>query len=101
MGQHWEILIPVILIALLFFGTKRLPEMGSAIGKTIKEFQKSMREVTEPEHPSAAVPPAVPAERPQLAQPSAPAAPAIPAASAETAPEARPAENKTPEATAS
>jgi sec-independent protein translocase protein TatA len=85
MGQHWEILIPVLLIALLFFGTKRLPEMGSAIGKTIKEFQKSMREVTEPEQPSAAVPPATPVERPQLSQPSAPATPGpSAAATAET-----------------
>ncbi len=93
MGQHWEILIPVLLIALLFFGTKRLPEMGSAIGKTIKEFQKSMREVTEPERPSAAVPPATPAAQPQLTQPSAPA---VPAPSAETS-----AESKTTEPAAS
>jgi Sec-independent protein translocase protein TatA len=32
---------------LLIFGPKRLPEMGSAIGKTYKEFKKSMREAAE------------------------------------------------------
>jgi sec-independent protein translocase protein TatA len=46
-------LLVVAVVALLFFGPKRLPEMGSAIGRTIKEFQKSMREVT---HPSEAPP---------------------------------------------
>lgn len=34
----------LIALALLFFGPKRLPEMGSAIGKTIKEFQHSMKD---------------------------------------------------------
>ena len=43
-----ELLIPLILIfGVLIMGPKKLPEMGSAIGKTIKEFQKSMREVKE------------------------------------------------------
>lgn len=39
-----ELLIPLLLIALLFFGAKRLPEIGSAAGQTIKEFQKSIRD---------------------------------------------------------
>ncbi len=47
-GAHWYDLAILGVIALLFFGPKRLPEMGSAIGKTIKEFQKSMKEVTTP-----------------------------------------------------
>ena len=56
-GTHWFELIPLVILALLLFGPKRLPEMGASIGKTIKEFQKSMREVKEP--PAAeAVPPA-------------------------------------------
>jgi sec-independent protein translocase protein TatA len=46
-------LLVLAVIALLFFGPKRLPEMGSAVGKTIKEFQKSMREVTHPNETSA------------------------------------------------
>ncbi len=56
-GTHWFELIPLVILALLLFGPKRLPEMGASIGKTIKEFQKSMREVKEP--PAAeTVPPA-------------------------------------------
>jgi sec-independent protein translocase protein TatA len=43
-----EFLIPLIVIfGILLLGPKKLPEMGSAIGKTIKEFQKGMREVKE------------------------------------------------------
>jgi sec-independent protein translocase protein TatA len=66
-GFHWYDLIPLALIALLIWGPKRLPEMGSSIGKTIKEFQKSMREVKEPEAPpTSAIPPAPPAATPEL-----------------------------------
>jgi len=57
------------VIALLFFGPKRLPEMGSAIGKTIKEFQKSMREVTHPnETPAQATLPTATAQQAQAPQ---------------------------------
>ena len=41
--RFWELLL-ILAIALLFFGPKRLPEMGNAFGKTIREFQRSMRE---------------------------------------------------------
>lgn len=38
-------LIIVLVVALLIFGPKKLPEMGSAIGKSIKEFRKGMNEI--------------------------------------------------------
>ena len=56
MPMHWELLIPLLAILLLFFGAKRLPEIGSAAGQTIKEFQKSFREKEPAETP--ALPPA-------------------------------------------
>lgn len=59
-GLHWPELIILVAVALLIFGPKRLPEMGSSIGKTIKEFQRSMREVTEPEKPATPTPAALP-----------------------------------------
>jgi sec-independent protein translocase protein TatA len=62
----------ILLVAFVFFGAKRLPEAGSAIGKTIKEFQKSMHEVTEPEKSAA-----IPASQSQQLAASTPAAPAV------------------------
>jgi sec-independent protein translocase protein TatA len=73
-GLHWFELLIVIGFGMLIFGPKRLPELGSSIGKTIKEFQKSMREVNTPEEP-VTPPPALPASQAQQ----------LPAASAPTA----------------
>jgi len=36
-----EILI-ILLVVLLLFGAKRLPEVGSSIGKGIREFKRSI-----------------------------------------------------------
>jgi sec-independent protein translocase protein TatA len=47
LGFHWPELLVVMMFALLIFGPKRLPEMGNAIGKTVKEFRKSFSEVAE------------------------------------------------------
>lgn len=70
MGDHWLPLLVVLLIGMIFFGAKRLPEMGSALGKTIREFQKSMREVSDNTTTAPVVPP--PADRAQITQPVAP-----------------------------
>jgi sec-independent protein translocase protein TatA len=71
-GFHWFEILIVIGFGMLIFGPKRLPELGSSIGKTIKEFQKSMREVSTPE--PVTPPPALPASQAQqLPAPSAPA----------------------------
>ena len=37
-------LIIIFLIILVLFGAKRLPEIGSALGKAISEFKKAMRD---------------------------------------------------------
>ncbi len=39
---HWLI---VILIVLLVFGVKRLPEMGASLGKGIREFKRSLSDI--------------------------------------------------------
>ena len=80
MGFHWEVLLPLALLALIVFGPKRLPEIGSSIGKTIREFQKSMREVTSgvdtPSLPASRTEPVAPTPAPALpAQPEQPAQP--------------------------
>lgn len=40
----WEIVL-VFLVVLLLFGAKRLPEIGSSLGKGIREFKGSLREI--------------------------------------------------------
>ena len=47
LGHGWELIV-IFVVALLIFGPKKLPEMGSAIGKSIKEFQTGMKEITTP-----------------------------------------------------
>jgi sec-independent protein translocase protein TatA len=80
-GFHWYELIPLVLIALLIFGPKKLPELGSSIGKTIKEFQKSMRDVTDKPEETPAPPQVTTSVRPELSAPTATSttAPATPA----------------------
>lgn len=34
----------VLVIALIIFGAGKLPEIGGAVGKTIKNFQKEIKE---------------------------------------------------------
>ncbi len=40
-------LIIVLVIALLVVGPRRLPEMGNAVGKTIREFRKASSDIGE------------------------------------------------------
>lgn len=39
-------LILILLLALIVFGPKKLPEIGKAAGQTLKEFKKSTKELT-------------------------------------------------------
>ena len=40
-------MILVMLVLLLVFGAKRLPELGSGLGKGIREFRRSMKDIQE------------------------------------------------------
>ena len=42
--SFWEIMM-VLLVILLLFGAKRLPEMGQSLGKGIREFKRSLTDV--------------------------------------------------------
>lgn len=39
-------LILILVLALIIFGPKKLPEIGRAFGQTLREFKKSTRELT-------------------------------------------------------
>jgi sec-independent protein translocase protein TatA len=47
-------MIFVMVVLLLLFGAKRLPELGSGLGKGIREFKRTMHEV---QNVAAAEPP--------------------------------------------
>jgi len=56
-GFHWPELLAVGVVAILIFGPKRLPEIGSSIGKTFREFKKSMNEIADVQpHQAAQLP---------------------------------------------
>ncbi len=47
-----ELLI-IFGVALLFFGPRKLPELGSAIGESIRNFRKGMKPVDEEQNKTA------------------------------------------------
>lgn len=38
-------LIIILVIILILFGPRKLPEIGSAVGKTLSEFKKSAKDI--------------------------------------------------------
>ena len=42
----WELVL-ILVIALVIFGPSKLPDMGRAIGKSLREFRKAAREIAE------------------------------------------------------
>lgn len=45
LGIGVQELLLILLICLLIFGASKLPEIGKALGKTLKEFKKSIKDV--------------------------------------------------------
>jgi len=54
----WEILILLVVI-LLVFGPKRLPEFGRSLGRGMREFKNSVRDITDDSEPEELPPPKV------------------------------------------
>ena len=71
----WELLI-LLVVLLLVFGPKRLPEMGRQLGKGMREFKDSVTGDSN-EDAAPALPPAEPVHAPEAAVPATPA-PAAP-----------------------
>jgi sec-independent protein translocase protein TatA len=45
-------LLLILAVIIVLFGAKRLPQLGSAIGESLKGFKRSMREVNEEDQAS-------------------------------------------------
>ncbi len=43
-GLGWQELVIVLVIVIIIFGAGRLPEIGGALGKSIKEFRSNSGE---------------------------------------------------------
>lgn len=79
----------VVIIALVIFGPKKLPELGKSVGSGFKEFKDGVKGVTDDVNPEPTRKPevtATAAPQPAPAEPVAtePADPARPVATAET-----------------
>lgn len=48
MGIGTTEIIFILVIVLLLFGAKKLPELARSMGTGLKEFKNSMREINEP-----------------------------------------------------
>ena len=44
-------MLVILFIAVLIFGPKNLPKLGSALGKTVRNIREGMEESDEEEHP--------------------------------------------------
>ena len=54
-------LLLIVLVIMIFFGPKRIPDFAKSLGKGIAEFRKAMRDVqselTKPEEPKKPIEP--------------------------------------------
>ncbi len=72
-------LIIILVIALIVIGPGRLPDVGAALGKSIREFRKASSDLTDATRvDTSPAPAAAPAPTPQPPS-SAPTAPTVPA----------------------
>jgi sec-independent protein translocase protein TatA len=53
-------LIIILLIVLVLFGAKKLPELAKGMGQAVKEFQKAKDEFSDELHTAGKAPPATP-----------------------------------------
>ena len=65
-GLGTQELIWIFLILLLLFGARKLPDIGRAIGKTINEFKKGMKEIESTPPDKEAGPEEKKQEKPQI-----------------------------------
>ena len=79
----WELMI-LLIVLLLIFGAKRLPEMGRSLGKGMREFKDSVTGVEEAISTTAPTTSTTPTPTPTRVElPSAPSVPDAPSGESE------------------
>ena len=77
-------IILILVVALLIFGPKRLPDIGKSLGKGIREFKGALSHLADEEPSTSSTPAPVPAPAQAVAQPvdgtaaATPPAPVVP-----------------------
>ena len=51
MNIGWQEILLILLIALLLFGAKKIPDLARGLGKGIREFRKGLSEIDKPLEP--------------------------------------------------
>jgi sec-independent protein translocase protein TatA len=70
MQFHWFFIAGLIVIVLIIFGPGRLPELGGAVGKAMREFRKATSELTNEVTTAVQATPATPATPPPAPPPA-------------------------------
>ncbi len=77
----WPEIIGILVVVLILFGAKKLPELAKGLGQGIKEFKKASSDMQNELHRSVAeeqyAAPPKPAPAPQPAAPAPASAPAV------------------------
>ncbi len=42
----WTEILVIVIVVLLLFGAKKIPELARSLGKSLNEFKKGMKDVT-------------------------------------------------------
>ena len=71
----WPEIIGILIIVLVLFGAKKVPELMRGLGSGIKEFKKASREVQEEVERAIEEEPPRPPARPAAAKPETTVAP--------------------------
>jgi sec-independent protein translocase protein TatA len=50
-GIGWQEILLIILVVLLLFGARRIPEVMRSIGKGVRELKQGMKDVDAPDKP--------------------------------------------------
>ncbi len=82
----WELLI-ILVVVLLIFGPRRLPEMAKGLGQSVREFRKGIRDMKNDFEAEAGAPESAPREPESTPKPSVSSGPKAPPTDATVAPD--------------
>lgn len=70
--KPWHVIV-LLVVVLLLFGAKRLPDLAKSVGESLKIFKSELKDLTEDDKPATPVTPPVatpPAATPDTAPPA-------------------------------